>query len=62
MLKNNEERFEVTYRQGGLRDADINVIVDRLTGVNYMILKNGNQVAYAMPLLNRDGKPLVTQK
>ena len=59
-MANSENRFEVTYRQGSLRDGDINVMVDRLTGVNYLILKNGNQVAYAMPLLDRDGKPLVT--
>ena len=56
-----EDRFELTYRQGSFRDGDLYVMVDRLTGVNYLVLKNGNQIAYAMPLLGKDGKPLITE-
>lgn len=52
-----KDRFVRVYSQGKL-DA-IMIFVDRETGVNYMF----NKVGYAgglTPLLDQDGKPIIT--
>lgn len=46
-----EERFETIYSQD-----DVDVLVDRKTGVNYMVY----QCEHIIPLLDSDGKVLVT--
>ncbi len=46
-----EERFETVYSQD-----DVDVLVDRKTGVNYMVY----QYEHIIPLLDSDGKVLVT--
>ena len=53
-------RFQRIYHQGSFSSPDIDVYVDMLTGVNYLVFQTGAQVDHAMPLLDRDGKPLVT--
>lgn len=53
------DRFKITYKQRGW-DMDAAVVVDRETGVSYLVMKNGNQVAGITPLLDRDGKPIVS--
>ena len=53
-----KDRFEVVYK--GNHSAGI-VFVDKETGVNYLFA----QMGYAgglMPLLDADGKPVITQK
>ena len=35
------------------------ILVDRLTGVNYLFVANGNAGGLT-PLLNRDGTPIIT--
>ena len=51
------DRFVQTYRQGIL--GRIEIWVDRVTGVNYLFRADGNAGGLT-PLLDRDGKPVVT--
>lgn len=57
-----ENRFEVLKREGNrLRDAgQIQIIVDRETGVNYLWVGSG-YAAGITPLLDSDGKPIVSK-
>lgn len=52
-----EKRFEKVYSQGALECIEI--LVDRETGVNYLFRQNG-YAGGLTPLLDRDGKPVVT--
>lgn len=52
-----DERFIKVYEQGMLNCMEI--WVDRETGVNYLFHFNGN-AAGLTPLLDSDGKPVVT--
>lgn len=52
-----DERFIKVYEQGMINCMEI--WVDRETGVNYLFHFNGN-AAGMMPLLDADGKPVVT--
>ncbi len=52
-----EKRFEKVYSQGALETIEI--LVDRETGVNYLFRQNG-YAGGLTPLLDRDGKPVVT--
>lgn len=56
------ERFVVTEKEGGgLRDSGlIQIIVDTETGVNYLFVRSGYGAGLT-PLLNSDGKPIVTK-
>ena len=51
-----EERFIKTYSQGGFAQNQMEVWVDKKTGVNYLWSGAG----YLTVLLNRDGTPVVT--
>ena len=53
----NEERFEKIYSQGFVTVTEI--WVDKETGVNYIFHGSGNAGGLT-PLLDRDGKPVVT--
>lgn len=55
MAKN--ERFKKTYTQGVMEP--IEVWVDKETGVNYLFHASG-YAGGLTPLLDRDGKPVVT--
>lgn len=55
MAKN--ERFEKVYSQGSATIME--VWVDRETGVNYLFYGSG-YASGMMPLLDREGKPLVS--
>lgn len=55
MAKN--DRFEKTYSQGALTLTEI--WVGKETGVNYLFHASGN-AAGLTPLLDRDGKPVVS--
>ena len=52
-----EDRFEKTYSQGKLTVTEI--WVDRETGVNYLFHASG-YAGGLTPLLDRDGKPVIT--
>lgn len=51
------ERFEKVYHQGVIEVTEI--WVDTQTGVNYVFHRDGN-AAGLTPLLDKDGKPVVT--
>ncbi|TCL55934.1 hypothetical protein EDD76_11370 [Kineothrix alysoides] len=51
------DRFEKIYSQGALTKTEI--WVDKETGVNYMFHEDG-YAGGLTPLLDRDGKPIVT--
>lgn len=52
-----DNRFEKVYTQGALNQIEI--WVDRETGVNYIFHQHG-YAGGMTPLLDRDGKPVVT--
>ncbi|MFR1611471.1 MAG: DUF6440 family protein [Anaerobutyricum soehngenii] len=53
-----EERFEKIYSQGALTTTEI--WVDKETGVNYLYHACGDSGGLT-PLLDRDGKPVISQ-
>ncbi len=55
MAKN--DRFEKIYSQGAM--STIEIWVDKETGVNYIFRQSG-YAGGMTPLLDRDGKPVVT--
>jgi len=57
MGKKENKRFEKVYTQGTLENIEI--IVDKETGVNYMFYQSG-YAGGLTPLLNKDGKPVIT--
>ncbi len=52
-----EKRFEKVYSQGGL--SVIEIWVDKETGVNYIFHQSG-YAGGMTPLLDKDGKPVVS--
>lgn len=52
------DRFKKIYSQGTINVVEI--WVDTETGVNYVFHRNGN-AAGLTALLDKDGKPIVTQ-
>lgn len=51
------DRFETIYSQGAIDVMEI--WVDKETGVQYLFHRNGN-AAGLTPLLDKEGKPVVT--
>lgn len=57
---NDGKRFLITYSQGNaLTSPAMQIWVDRQTGVNYLFTREGYGAGLT-PLLDRDGKPLIT--
>ena len=56
-----EDRFEVVYRDGAqLKDDGLRqILVDKETGVNYLVWKSG-YAGGITPLLDSEGKAVVT--
>jgi len=55
-----DNRFVKIYSQGnGFTSTQIDIYVDKVTGVNYMFRHDG-YAGGLTPLLGRDGKPVVT--
>lgn len=52
-----EKRFEKIYSQGGMSNTEI--WVDKETGVNYLYHVSG-YAGGLTPLLDRDGKPVIS--
>lgn len=55
--KNN--RFVRIYKQGSSLSVHIEILVDRVTGVNYLCGSSGYGYSIC-PLLNRDGSPVIS--
>ena len=55
--KEKNERFEIVYHQGVANRTEI--LVDKETGVNYIFHASGYSGGLS-PLLDRDGKPIIT--
>ena len=53
------KRFEVVYQESTLV-TEKTIFVDKETGVNYLYIANGTGGGLT-PLLDRDGKPVVTR-
>ncbi len=51
-----EKRFEEIYSQGF---GTVTIYVDRETGVNYLCMNNAGGTGIT-PLLDREGKPVIT--
>lgn len=54
-----KDRFEVIYQETGLK-SEKTILVDKKTGINYLFLANGFGGGLT-PLLDKDGKPIVTK-
>ncbi len=54
-----DKRFIVTEKEGSEFTTLFLVIVDKKTGVNYLMSKSGYGAGLT-PLLDRDGKPVIT--
>lgn len=57
MFESNKKRFVKTYSQGTMEGCQ--VVVDRMTGVNYLYRFSGNSGGLTV-LVDADGKPVVT--
>ena len=55
-----EERFEKVYGQSKLLEGNIEIFVDRETGVNYIYRSCGYSGGLTV-LLDEDGKPVITK-
>lgn len=53
-----EKRFEITETEGITKG--LYVIVDKETGVNYLLAKFGTSGGLC-PLIDRNGKPIITE-
>lgn len=52
-----EKRFECVYKQGGL--SSVQILRDTKTGVEYLYVQSGYSGGLT-PLLDREGKPVVS--
>ena len=59
MAKKKDNRFVCTYTQGGLTAPNVQILVDKVTGVNYMFTTSG-YAGGLTPLLKSDGTPVIT--
>lgn len=55
--QDSDQRFKLIYEQGITPSHKI--IVDTITGVNYLFIDDGNAGGLTV-LLNKDGKPVIT--
>ena len=54
-----DKRFVCTHKEGNTFGVQYMVIVDRETGVNYLLTQNGYGGGLT-PLLDREGRPIIT--
>lgn len=55
----NNNRFDIVYQEGSV-NRNLMILVDRETGVNYIFVQTG-YAGGLTPLLDADGKPVVTR-
>jgi hypothetical protein len=60
MSDKSAKRFERVYSQGGMATAGTEIWVDKETGVNY-IYHYGGYTGGLTVLVDKDGKPIITQ-
>ena len=60
-MKKIENRFIIISKEGStLKEEGLRqILVDRETGVNYIVIKSGYGLGIT-PLLDKDGKPIIT--
>lgn len=60
-MKNKDNRFVLVLREGNSlkEEGSRQILVDRETGVNYIVLKSGYGLGIT-PVLDKDGKPVIT--
>ena len=58
MKSKKEKRFAHIFREGSAFDVQKDIIVDRETGVHYLLVHSGYGIAVT-PLLGSDGQPVV---
>ena len=58
MEQRQQDRFQKIYHQGVLEVTEI--LVDRETGVQYLFHCSGGYAAGLAPLLDQDGRPVVS--
>ena len=60
-MKNKDNRFEIVLQEGNSLKSEgfRQILVDRETGVNYLVLKSGYGLGIT-PVLDKDGKPVIT--
>ena len=59
-MSKKEKRFEKVYaHSGGMSGPSTYIMLDKETGVNYLYV-SGGYGAGLTPLLDKDGKPIVT--
>ena len=54
-----QERFEIVQKNGNDFATTEMILVDKVTGVNYLFVKSGYGAGLT-PLLDREGKPIVS--
>lgn len=59
IMAKKDKRFIITEKEGSELTTLFQVIVDKKTGVNYLMSKSGYGAGLT-PLLDRDGKPIIT--
>ena len=59
-MSKTKKRFEVQEPEKGTILADAVIIVDKKTGVNYLMVRSGYGAGLT-PLIDADGKPIVTK-
>ena len=61
-MKNKDNRFVIVLKEGNsLKDEGLRqILVDKEKGVNYLALKSGYGLGIT-PMLDKDGKPIVTE-
>ncbi|CEQ22355.1 Uncharacterised protein [[Clostridium] sordellii] len=58
MFDKKDKRFDVVYKEGGI--SGCKVMVDRETGVNYLLSWEG-YAGGLTPLLDKNGNPVISQ-
>lgn len=59
MARNEDKRFVFSEQQNSFMNS-FSVLVDRRTGVNYLVISGGNGLSGVTPLLDKDGKVMVS--
>ncbi len=52
-----EDRFEIISKEGGFAGPSRMILLDTVTGVQYLFVQNGHGGGLC-PLLDKDGKPV----
>ena len=58
-IKKDKRFIKTEYYGGGFSGPTTTVLVDKITGVNYLYVENGYSGGLTV-LLNRDGTPVIT--